>query len=584
MAADITAQLARPAASGGDAALPIASGAPSEYQPLAPERVLDTRTTASRLAAGEVRRIDLAAFVPAGTSAVAVNLTSVDPAADGFLTGFACGTDQPTVSSANYTARTNRGALAVLPIADDRGLCVFTSAAADLVVDIQGAFVADGARFTPVVPDRLLDTRNTGRSSVLAVPMPDGVDAVSLNLTVTGSAVGGFLTAFPCGGEIPTVSNVNFGAGETIAGAAYVPVGADGTVCLFTNTPVDVVVDLTGTFSSSGALAFTPAAPTRTLRHARRHRRMGADPRWRTDHRRAGRAARGRRGHRHAHHRHTRPRRVPACLRVRCHSRHVERERHTRWGAGQLGHGRARRRRALVHPGDGGHPRRVRHDRVVVVSRRPAPCRGRLDRRGIDRGGARRRGHATVAVAPHLGRSAAPREQRVYVVTDSVGPGRADGIAHRVRTRLAGDGRRNTRPCSSSNSSRSTSVSEWRPHPSVFGDAAVDRRWVQLLVLGSRPIRSFGRLDHRCAPRGRGDAHLLGDAARREAAVHHGRRLARGAAVLLVLPRGERASRGGARAASRPHARRLGGRRRSARPHLRRDPPEPRRAQRCTAS
>ena len=62
---------------------------------------------------------------------------------------------------------------------------------------------------------------------------------------------------------MPVVSNVNFGPGETIAGAAYVPVAADGTVCVFTDVPVDVVVDLAGTFDEAGALAFTPAQPTR---------------------------------------------------------------------------------------------------------------------------------------------------------------------------------------------------------------------------------------------------------------------------------------------------------------------------------
>ncbi|MBI5089407.1 MAG: hypothetical protein HZB15_11275 [Actinobacteria bacterium] len=143
-------------------------------------------------------------------------------------------------------------------------LCVYTSAAADLIVDVQGAFVDDAARFDPVAPQRLLDTRITGRAQTTSVTAPPGADAVSLNLTVTGSAVAGFLTAYPCGGALPTVSNVNFGAGETIAGAAYVPVGQGGTVCLFTNTPdVDVVVDLTGTFADTGALAFTPAVPTR---------------------------------------------------------------------------------------------------------------------------------------------------------------------------------------------------------------------------------------------------------------------------------------------------------------------------------
>ena len=62
---------------------------------------------------------------------------------------------------------------------------------------------------------------------------------------------------------MPVVSNVNFGPGETIAGAAYVPVGPEGTVCVFSDVAVDVIVDLTGTFDDDGALAFTPASPSR---------------------------------------------------------------------------------------------------------------------------------------------------------------------------------------------------------------------------------------------------------------------------------------------------------------------------------
>ncbi len=264
MAVDITEQLASARRTGADAALPAAAGAPAEYVPIEPHRVLDTREAGGRLAAGTSQVVDLSAYVPAGTRAVAVNLTAAAPATAGFLTGYACGTARSFVSSVNYAADTDRGALAVLPVAGDGTLCVHTSAAADLVVDIQGAFVDDGARLTPVAPVRLVDTRESGRSQVLALTAPPGAEAVSLNLTVTGAAVPGFLAAYPCGAEVPTVSNVNFGPGETVAGAAYVPVGPGGTVCVFTNTPaVDVVVDLTGTFSSGGGLAFTPAVPTR---------------------------------------------------------------------------------------------------------------------------------------------------------------------------------------------------------------------------------------------------------------------------------------------------------------------------------
>ncbi len=272
MAESITGLLAVGERRGTDAALPVAAGPAAEYRPLQPVRVLDTRIVAgSRLAAGGQVVIDLSSFVPVGATAVAVNLTAVDPAAAGFLTGHPCATTVPSVSSANFTARTDRGALAVLPLSPDRSLCVFTSSAADVVVDLQGAFVPEASRLTPRTPERLADTRATGRPTVLRLDVPlattPDATAVALTLTATGASRGGFVTAYPCGGPLPGVSNLNFGRDETVAGAAYVPVGDGGDVCLFSNVQadVDIVVDLTGVFGPTGALAFTrrrPPAPT----------------------------------------------------------------------------------------------------------------------------------------------------------------------------------------------------------------------------------------------------------------------------------------------------------------------------------
>lgn len=271
MAENITGRLAVGQRSGTDASIPVANGAATEYQPLSPVRVLDTcDLVATRPAAGGQVVIDLSSRVPAGATAVAVNLTSVDPAAAGFLTGHPCASTVPSVSSANFSARTNRGALAVLPLSADQKLCVFTSAAADVVVDLQGAFVPDASRLTPRAPERLADTREAGRPAVLRldVPLAATPDAtgVALSVTATGASRAGFVTAYPCGGTVPVVSNLNFGPNETVAGAAYVPLGDDGDVCLFSNVQadVDLVVDLTGIFTPSGALAFTPAAPART--------------------------------------------------------------------------------------------------------------------------------------------------------------------------------------------------------------------------------------------------------------------------------------------------------------------------------
>lgn len=270
MAADITSSLARAERTGDDAPVPPAAGGAVEYLALPPQRVLDTRDTpGSRLAAGAQVVIDLAPFVPAGTTAVAVNLTSADAAADGYLTGHPCAASPPRVSSANFTARTARGAHAVLPLDPARRLCVLSSAPTDLVVDLQGAFVPEGSRLVTQAPTRLADTRATGRPALLRLDVPlaatPDASAVVLNLTATGATRAGFVAAYPCGGSVPVVSNLNFGPGETVAGAAYVPVGEEGDVCLFSNvqSEVDLVVDLTGVFTPSGVLAFTPAVPTR---------------------------------------------------------------------------------------------------------------------------------------------------------------------------------------------------------------------------------------------------------------------------------------------------------------------------------
>jgi hypothetical protein len=88
---------------------------------------------------------------------------------------------------------------------------------------------------------------------------------VALNLTATGAAGGGYLTAYPCGIERPIVSNVNYRAAESVAVSAFVPVGTDGRVCVYTPVSSDVLVDLTGVFRPATGLRFVPAPPTRML-------------------------------------------------------------------------------------------------------------------------------------------------------------------------------------------------------------------------------------------------------------------------------------------------------------------------------
>jgi hypothetical protein len=270
MAREITADLAFARHVGGDAPLAPAMAGAAEFLPLTPQRVLDTRANGSGpIAGGTSVDVDMTPYVPAGTTAVAVNLTTDQSTAAGFLTGFPCDRERKAVSNVNYAAGVPRGALAVVPLSAAGHLCVYTHATAHVIVDLQGAFVpdaADGVRFTPLpTPSRLLDTRATGRAPIVVVDAPDGAEAVAVNITATEATSPGWLKAFPCGGTPPDVSNVNYVPGESVASAAFVPVAADGTICVQSLNAVDVVVDLTGVFSAAGQLRFIPTDPTRML-------------------------------------------------------------------------------------------------------------------------------------------------------------------------------------------------------------------------------------------------------------------------------------------------------------------------------
>jgi hypothetical protein len=137
-------------------------------------------------------------------------------------------------------------------------------------------------------PQRLLDTRVTstplGAGGVVTVrvvgdaPLPPAASAqaVVLNVTVVGPAAAGYWTVFPHGASLPVASNLNIDERASALGAALaipnlvtVPIGADGSVDIFSLGGGHVVVDVFGTYELSGPTAagrFTPlASPSRIL-------------------------------------------------------------------------------------------------------------------------------------------------------------------------------------------------------------------------------------------------------------------------------------------------------------------------------
>lgn len=106
---------------------------------------------------------------------------------------------------------------------------------------------ANGAPAASVGPGGTVHLQVLGRGGVPA----SGVSAVVLNVTVTGPTGPGFITAYPDGTAMPTASNLNFVAGQTVSNLVVVPVGADGKVALTNGSTgtVQLLADVSGYFS-----------------------------------------------------------------------------------------------------------------------------------------------------------------------------------------------------------------------------------------------------------------------------------------------------------------------------------------------
>lgn len=234
----------------------------------APQRLLDTRTSSGRLAAGVVREVKVAglAGVPVGASGALLNVVAVAPSAAGSVTVFPCGA-RPSATAASYAAGVTKAVLLHAALSSSGSLCVFSTASADLVVDVQGAYGVSGLSTVPVYPIRLVDTRvrtpsllnnqtagqglYAGYVREFAFPANRGVPAakaISVNVTAVGAAAAGFVTVYSCGVR-PSASSLNFVAGAASANSATVTLKDGGwgllTFCVFSSQNVHVVVDLT---------------------------------------------------------------------------------------------------------------------------------------------------------------------------------------------------------------------------------------------------------------------------------------------------------------------------------------------------
>jgi hypothetical protein len=238
------------------------------YTPLVARRILDTRETGDPLVAATARRLVLAdGLVPSDVSAVEINLTVARAVHGGYVTVYPCGATRPLAAAINFVAGETKANLVDGMYRTGGALCLWSNVDVDIVIDLQG-YHSDSsvARLVPRRAVRLLDTRlgdPVAAGEVRQIPViaagaaPAGTAAVALNVAVDRPDHAGFLTVFPCGTDRPWASNVNFAAGQTVSNEVLVAPGGDGTVCIYSTSGTDLVVDLDATYDASGVQRFT---------------------------------------------------------------------------------------------------------------------------------------------------------------------------------------------------------------------------------------------------------------------------------------------------------------------------------------
>ncbi|CAN5580652.1 hypothetical protein BH10ACT1_BH10ACT1_41180 [soil metagenome] len=230
----------------------------SNYVPLRPCRVLDTRGSGGPLAAGATRNVPVSTTsgcaVPANATGVQASVSAVDPGGTGYARIWPKGAAAPNATSLNFAAgqsSTNTGGLA-LGTSASLSLQNF-GGPANYVVDIQGYFVkfADipsgvaRTEYQAFSPCRFYDSRlDEGASPFLpgdsiggpmtaqgtGCPIPDGATAAEVSVSAVNPTAPGYARVYPLAGGPPNATSLNYSKGQSTTNTGPVSVDAGGDI------------------------------------------------------------------------------------------------------------------------------------------------------------------------------------------------------------------------------------------------------------------------------------------------------------------------------------------------------------------
>jgi len=273
-------------------AAPVALAVPTAALPPGADVYLpvDPRRAMNRVAVGAGATYTLTIpGVPAGATAVELNVTATGATRSTYVSACAAGTALATCkasSALNPAPGLNTPAAVLVALGGSAGNQVTfynNVGSVQLIADVQGFYVpagtAGGSVFVPLSPTRALNAQGIGANSSYTLTLssvPAGATAVALNLTGTRATQTTYISACPTGlalATCKTASVLNPTPGLDLPNLAVVKLGgtAGNQVTLYNNAgSVAMIADVQGYFvnqtaSPAGGSYLEPVAPQRVL-------------------------------------------------------------------------------------------------------------------------------------------------------------------------------------------------------------------------------------------------------------------------------------------------------------------------------
>jgi hypothetical protein len=208
--------------------------------------------------------IDGKSGIPSNASDVVLNISAINPTGTGSIFLTPDGAASNGLAVGNFDSAGQTSVTTTVPVATDGAVDVsLTGASADINVDVEGYFQPVGGTSASFAPDalRVLNTRSgtqlgAGQTmSFMINPASPGTPTFALHFGVINATHNGGLEIWPTGQSQPTQSQLHFDNDSQDSSLEFVQAGAGGYISVnnTSNAPIDLVVDLQGTFPDPNA-------------------------------------------------------------------------------------------------------------------------------------------------------------------------------------------------------------------------------------------------------------------------------------------------------------------------------------------